>query len=516
MKCNDVRVFFSQIAAKSVSMPVSSVDTDFLSSNGYLTVMQKGDYDQGIAEISSLTQKNIDLMNERMVDNSEKSALNDDVKKTHSITYLFEDKESKNVQLEKIEQDKEVISRTEADIAQKEAAVNDLIKKKSFFDRMVPFNGVYVSLTGPGVMMLNDLNIRNYRVADREFSEFRDEIQSTFGELKSIAEMGGYHYANLRMNFPEIESSQLWSLSIGLAKLQGDPTQIGQRFLFAYDLLKNFDCSLQTKMMAGEIMTASKTEQATANSDLQDLYESLKTLDHQLQHEAHVPNVVSAGVAATILYGRRYDGTFPTDRFEQFAKITASYESAAILSIFNVDSDQLINKFQAYRQLFSSWGFELSEDTELASAFLSISDFSPEDVRLKLTIIENGLKNYLEYPLVAAAILASVPTIEANELLNLMEKAYFLLGSYVRDLEQSEMISIAVRMIHGIKNELVKQLDPTAAIAKTPVQFTYVPSRVFFFYNTPLIIAHSSYHAVFSGIEGYHPAHVHGVGGFMG
>jgi len=79
------------------------------------------------------------------------------------------------------------------------------------------------------------------------FSEFRDEIQSTFGELKSIAEMGGYHYANLRMNFPDIESSQLWSLSIGLAKLQGDPTQIGQRFLFAYDLLKDLIVQFQIR-----------------------------------------------------------------------------------------------------------------------------------------------------------------------------------------------------------------------------------------------------------------------------
>ena len=158
----------------------------------------------------------------------------------------------------------------------------------------------------------------------------------------------------------------------------------------------------------------------------------------------------------------------------------------------------------------------MSEDTELASAFLSISDFGPEDVRSKLTIIENGLRNYLEYPLVAAAILASVPTLEANELLNLMEKAYFLLGSYVKDLERSEMISLAVRMIHGIRNEIVKQLDPTAAIVKTPVQFTYVPTHVFFFYYAPLIIAHSSYHSTFSGIGGYHPAHVHGVGGFMG
>ena len=53
-----------------------------------------------------------------------------------------------------------------------------------------------------------------------------------------------------------MDLSQLWSVSIGLAKLQGDPNQIGQRFLFALDLLKHFDCTLENKMMAAEIMTA--------------------------------------------------------------------------------------------------------------------------------------------------------------------------------------------------------------------------------------------------------------------
>ena len=42
----------------------------------------------------------------------------------------------------------------------------------------------------------------------------------------------------------------------------------------------------------------------------------------------------------------------------------------------------------------------------------------------------DALKNYLEYPLVAAAILTSIPTLEANETLDLMEKAYSLLGSF--------------------------------------------------------------------------------------
>ncbi len=42
-------------------------------------------------------------------------------------------------------------------------------------DRMVPYDGKYLSLTGLGVMMLNDLNVRNYRVSDNEFSDFIEE-----------------------------------------------------------------------------------------------------------------------------------------------------------------------------------------------------------------------------------------------------------------------------------------------------------------------------------------------------
>jgi hypothetical protein len=71
-------------------------------------------------------------------------------------------------------------------------------------------------------------------------------------------------------------------------------------------------------------------------------------------------------------------------------------------------------------------------------------------------------------------------------------------------------------MIHGIKNELVKELDPTAKITNTPVQFTHAPSSLFFLYRAPVIVAHTSYFATFSGIGGAHPGHIHGVGGFMG
>ncbi len=518
MKCNDVRTFFTQIAEKSVSMQVQPSDMDFLSNKGYLSTMQKEDYDKAVAEVSNLTQMNIDLVNATNADRSAKIALQEEEKKTHSITFLFEDKENKEAEREKVENEKSIVSKMDVDITEREAKINELIHKKSKMDRMVQYDGKYLSLTGVGIMMLNDLIVRNYRVSDEEFLDFIEEIQTTFGELRYIAERASYHVSNLKISFPEMDLSQLWSISIGLAKLQGDPNQIGQRFLFALDLLRHFDCTLENKMMTGEIMAASRADpsQTTTNSDLQNLSDRLSKIDHQLRHDAHVPDPISVGVAATILFGQRYDGTFPTDRFMEFSKMTSSYESAAILSIFNVPSDQLASKFQSFRFLFNSWGFELSEDTELASAYLAISDLGPEDVKSKLTIIENGLRNYLEYPLVASAILASISTLEANETLDLMEKASFLLGSYVKDLERSEVVSLAVRMIHGIKNELVKELDPTATIVKTPVQFIYIPTNVFFIYHVPLIIAHSSYHSTYSGIGGYHPAHVHGVGGFMG
>jgi hypothetical protein len=239
----------------------------------------------------------------------------------------------------------------------------------------------------------------------------------------------------------------------------------------------------------------------------------LASLEHQARHDAHVPEELSVGVAATILLARRYDGTFPIDKLVQFSKVTLSSESAAILSVLDVPFDQTSGKFTQFKSLFGSWGYGESEDVDLASAYLTISDFARDEVKDKMTIILDALKNYLEYPLVATAILTSVPTLEANETLDLMEKASTLLGTYAPSLERSELISLSVGMIHGIKNELVKELDSTAKIAATPIQFTHVPSIVFFRYRTPLILAHSYYHSTFSRFGGAHPAHVHGFGG---
>jgi hypothetical protein len=516
MKCNDVRIFFSEIAERSVSMQIQQADMDFLTANGYISVMQKEDYDQAVAEVANLTQENEELQKETIEERIEVADLEKDERKAHSIMFHIEGRQKKEAELEHIERERNVVSKEEAGLTETGSKVNELIQKKSLVDRMVPYDGRYLALTGLGVIAFNDLSVRNYRVSDADFSDFIEESKATSDELRSIAERGSFHVSNLRAEFPKTDVSQLWAVSIGLAKLQGDQSQISQRFLLASAILLHLKSTIENKMMAAEILTSFRANpsQPTTNSDLQSLSEALISLDSNLRRLAKVPKQLSVGVAATIMAGRRFDGTYPTDRFEEFSKMTSSYESAAILAIVNDPSDQLSGKFQSFRSMFESWGYEASEDTELASAFLSISDLGPDDVRVKMSIVLDGLKNYLEYPLVAAAILASIPTLEANEILDLMEKAYSLIAPVAQGLERSELLSLSVRMVHGVRNEVVKELDPTAKITTTPVQFTYSP--IFFGMYYPLIIVHSSYYSTFSGMGGAHPAHVHGVGGFMG
>jgi hypothetical protein len=261
--------------------------------------------------------------------------------------------------------------------------------------------------------------------------------------------------------------------------------------------------------MAAEIMTALSGE------DIQSLVSVLTGLDNQFRGQG-IPKEISAGVAATIMAGREYDGTYPTDRFAQFNKVTTSYEAAAILAVMNLPYGDLTAKFQSFRSVFTSWGYMASEDTEIASAFLAIGELDADEVGEKLKYVVEQLKNYLEYPLVAAAILASIPVFEAHEVLDLMEKAVTLLSAYVAGAERSELVALSVRMIHGVRNELVKEVDPTAKITDTPVQFTYASAPGLFYWYSPIILAHSSYNSTFRAMGGFHPAHAHGIGGFAG
>ena len=154
-----------------------------------------------------------------------------------------------------------------------------------------------------GVITLNDLNVRNYRVSDNEFSDFVRESKETKDELRSIAEKGSFHASILETEFPSTDS-QLWSVSIGLAKLQADQNLVNQRFLLALGILQNFDSTIENNMMAAEIMTASRADpsQTSTNSDLQKMSEYLASLDHELRHDHNVPKELSVGIAAVIMF----------------------------------------------------------------------------------------------------------------------------------------------------------------------------------------------------------------------
>jgi hypothetical protein len=516
MRSGDVRTFFSQIASKSGPIQGQPVDLNYLSTNGYVSVMPKDDYDRTSANVAALTQKNMDLYDERVKESQDEAAMMRDEGHTHSFLFHLEGREQKEAELQKLESEKVAVQTERLDISQKDAEITQLIQKKSTIDRFVQYNGQYVALTGLGIMTLSDLNVRNYRVSDVDFTQFIGETHDTTGVLKSVAEKGTYHVSNLKSIFPIQDLTQLWGVSIGLGKIQGDPNLIGDRFLLALKDVENFGSTLEDKMAAAEIITSVRPTSnlpPSDNSDIQNNSKTLSGLEHDLRHHDHVPKELSAGVAAMMMAGKRFDGTFPTDRYVQFSHVTASVESAAILSVVNVPVDQLSAKFLSFRALFDAWGFQRSEDTELASAYLSITELGPADVRVKMAIIVDGLRNYLAYPMVAGAILTALPTLEANETLDLMEKAYSILSSYAMGLERSEVVSLSVRMIHGIRNDLVRQLDPTAPISNTPVQFTHAPLPIFFPIRGPLILAHSSYYSTFSSIGGYHPAHVHGFGG---
>lgn len=532
MKCCDVKTFLSQISDRQDLTPIPPIDLDYLSANGYVLRTTKDDYDKETDDVTRLSQLTTQVETERAEEEQANAALQQDEQKEHSFLFHFEGEEKKDELQQRVQTETATVSREESELSAMEANVNELIQKKSMIDRMVPYGGGYLSLTGIGSVTLFDLNVRNYRVADEEFADFSAEIKATYAELQSIANSAAFYVSMLKLEFPKIEGQEysndandnyendgghpvvqapslLWSIAIGLAKFQGDTNHIAERFVQALNVLQNFNSTTSNKLMAAEIMTAA------TGQDVQNLEDILKSLDKQLTDQG-VPKELSAGVAATIMAGRRFDGSYPIDRFTQFKEITSSYEAAGILAIMNVPLDQLARKFQGFRYMFSSWGYMTSEDTEIASAFLAIGELNPDEVEDKLKYIVEQLKNYLEYPLVAAAILASIPVFEAHEVLDLMEKAVNLLSSYATVLERSELVALAVLMIHGVRNELVKEIDPTTKITETPVQFTYASHPNFFLWYYPMIVAHSSYHATFSGMGGFHPAHSHGIGGFAG
>jgi len=528
MKCSEVRTFLSQISDREEPItPIPSTDLSYLTENGYILMTTKEDYAKGVDEVARLSQMTTEMETEREGVEQADVAMQEDERKEHSFLFHFEHEEEKDELRRRVQDETAAVSREDADLSAVEANVNALIQQKSMVDRMVPYDDEYLSLTDLGSVILNDLNVRDYRVADQEYADFSAEIKATYAELRSIADRANSYLPLVKFEIGDggttaspdggndggppnnQELSTSWSTAIGLAKLQGDANQIGERFIEAFDALRTLGSTVPNELMAAEIMTAASSE------TVQSLASALVDLDHKLRDQG-VPKELSAGVAATIMAAREYDGTYPVDRFVQFKKVTPSYEAAAILAVMNVPYDGLTLKFEEFRTMFTSWGYMKSEDTEIASAFLAIGELGADDVQEKLKYIVEQLKNYLEYPLVAAAILASIPVFESHEVLDLMEKGVTLLSGYATGLERSELVALAVRMVHGVRNELVKEIDSTAKVSETPVQFTYGAHPGLFVWYYPMIVAHSSYVSTFSGMGGFHPAHSHGIGGFAG
>jgi hypothetical protein len=439
MKCGEVRAFLSQIYYREEFGSITPIPLDgieYLSANGYILRTTKDEYDKGAGDVARLSQMTVQMNAERAEEEQAAATLQKDERKEHSFLFHFEGKEAQDELSRRIQTETAVVSKEQSELSAIEASVNELIQKKSAIDRMTAYGDGYLSLTGLGSLILNDLNVRNYRVADQEFSDFIIEIKATYAELRSIADKATSYVTLLKPRVPSIEGEEhsdfdnddlgyptvgtpslLWSTAIGLAKLQGDTSQIGDRFIQALDGLQNFDSTTPNKLMAAEIITA------LSNQDLQSLESVLKTLDHQVRDQG-VPKELSAGVAATIMAGRRYDGTYPTDRFTQFKEVTLSHEAQAILAVMNIPYGDLGFKFQLFRFMFTSWGYMKSEDTEIASAFLAIGELSPKEVETKLKYIVEQLRNYLEYPLVAAAILASIAVFESHFLSSIYGKVW--------------------------------------------------------------------------------------------
>jgi hypothetical protein len=278
--------------------------------------------------------------------------------------------------------------------------------------------------------------------ASNYYSGIKDAISDMYPYMTlSDDEMNEEDY---RIKSKGVESSQLWAVSLGLAKLEGDPDKIKENFIQILDTLKGFSNSnLDSKLMAAETFVA-----AGRAGDISQNIDKLTTTDRQIRQSANVPEELSTGVTATL-----YCGANPgaSTRFNEFSRITKSYTAAAVLSGSQESLENLSQKFESFTSLFDSWGYSSSEDVDLAAAYLTVSPLSEGDARCKMSAIIDAIKAEFEFPLVPAAILASIQALNVDELLDLMEKAVTILQSQplTMGLSHADLSNLAIRMIYG-------------------------------------------------------------------
>ena len=506
--CQDVYGFLSGIRGRNLTVQLPDADVATLGNLHLVQTLTADQFAQVTRDVQALGASRQAISEEAARRSQLSAEVQDEDRRSHSILFHFEGQDKRAAQQQKEAQDEAALKSTDADLLAREQAFNELVAKQSLLDTLCPYGAGYIALTGLGSLQLRDLGIRLYRVSDVDFSTYWQQTQQVEGELNDIAGRGTEYIAALSGPLGTVDRSYLWAISIGLAKLEATVSTGSANFVDGYTRLGPMSHNEENRLMSAEMLCALR-------HSIADSLPLLTQLDRQVQ-EAGVPREASLGVASMLLLGQREDGTFATSNLSSFLRVTRSFESAALLAIINRPFEELADKFGALRGMFQGWGYEPSEDVELSSAYLTLSDLPVQGVNTKLAIIAKGMGAYLQYPLVAASILASIPVMEANETLNLLEHAYDIIGRRAMPLSQPELICLAVRMIHGIRTETVSDLDTTATAQPLPggVGYGYGLGPRFFF--VPIIVTHGAYYSTFSGVGGIHPAHAHVGGGFVG
>lgn len=507
--CKEIYAFLSQVAAKNVTTSLSDSDSTLLSQLNFVQFLSSDEYHTLETRVQALGADQGTLSQEMVERAGLAEEVGEDVHRTHSITFHLESKEKQAEALQKESADEAQLGSVDSDLAEKQRAMGELVAQRSLLDTITPCGDRFVALTSVGAVETRDLGLRLYRVGDTEFPAYWGQTSQIMQDLARLAAGGADYFGRLAPVIAGAAPSNLWAISIGLAKNQPDSAPGAVAFANVFGQIRGLSGNLENALMSSEVLFSLDRP---LSEELPGLLEILKSVE-----ALRIPRESALGVASVLLLGRRGDGTVAIDTLQQYLGVTRSFEAAALLAIVNLPVADLNAKFQSVRSMFAGWGYQESEDVELSSAYLATSEVPLEGVSTKLAIIARGLQTYLAYPLVTASVLATLSTFEANDTLNLLEHAYDIVGRRAAGLSQAELICLGVRMLHGIRDELVGPLDTAApAPAGAPLRAGVYGPRFFF---VPIAVVSYGNFATYGGIGGVHPGHVHGViggGGFAG
>lgn len=498
-----IAALLSAVANRTDPGVVSEADLAMLQQRGLLQLVspdQQASLQQSVQQLQA-AQAAIAEVEQR--EQSAASAVAADTRRTHSILFHLQGVDREEATVDRLHEEQEALQALEADLAKRQADFQQLLVQRSTLEGLMPFQGKFIGLTTAGRVALRDLNVALYRVGGQDFSAYWTQAQAVDAQLNAIASQAATLHHVLESELANVDPSYLWAVAIGMAKQPGTPDAQVPAFLEAYRAVAGRSPNVENALLAAEVLSGAGRPMAAVLPELDDLKDQVELMG--------VPSDASLGVAAILVGGVRADGTYATEPLARFLGVTPSYEAATLLAIVNKPAEDLARTFGQIKGLFASWNYSVSEDTELSSAYLTLSDLPMETVGTKMAILARGVGAYLQYPLVAAAVLASIPVLEANETLNLLEKAYELLGRQTGPMPQPELITLAVRLVHGVDVRSVNELDPTQAAAPAYPSFQYAAGmpRVWI----PVFVVHAHYFSTYGAIGGAHPGHIHAVGG---